>query len=623
MGKRDPSTASNYHVWRTSHTTAYLKIDFEAQTLHGTVQFDFKRGPETDPAELVTAGEIILDTSYVSVKAVTIDDKDVPFEIKPRSGPLGAPLHITLPADVKDKDAVSVRLQVSTTDECTALQWLTPAQTSNKKAPFMFSQAQAIHGRSIFPCQDTPDVKSTYSFRIASPYPVVASGLKPDAEIEASATKEAAKYVTLGANDKLYVYEQNVPMPSYLFALASGDIATASIGDRSLVATSPDQVDACQWELKEDMNKFLDVIEKLVFPYQWGEYNVLVLPPSFPYGGMENPVYTFATPTIISGDRQNVDVIAHELSHSWSGNLVTSGSWEHYWLNEGWTVYLERRIIAAVHGESHFDFSAVLGWKALEDAVRAFGPDHEYTKLCIDHNGIDPDDAFSTVPYEKGFHMVYYLDKLVGRENFDKFIVFYFSKWSFKSLDSFEFRDTFLEFFANPDYAHLADKIKTIDWQGRFYNPGMPPKPDFDTSLIDVCYELAAKWKSKDYKPTADDVKDWAANQKLVFLGELQGFDAPITVEQSKEMATAYGLLDTQNVEVKSAYLVVSLRAKDTSTYQPTADLLGTVGRMKFVRPLYRGLNKVDRELALATFAKYGDFYHPICRAMVAKDLEK
>lgn len=168
MGKRDPSTASNYHVWRTSHTTAYLKIDFEAQTLHGTVQFDFKRGPETDPAELVTAGEIILDTSYVSVKAVTIDDKDVPFEIKPRSGPLGAPLHITLPADVKDKDAVSVRLQVSTTDECTALQWLTPAQTSNKKAPFMFSQAQAIHGRSIFPCQDTPDVKSTYSFRIAS-----------------------------------------------------------------------------------------------------------------------------------------------------------------------------------------------------------------------------------------------------------------------------------------------------------------------------------------------------------------------------------------------------------------------------------------------------------------------
>ena len=363
MGKRDPSTASNYHVWRTSHTTTYLKIDFDAQTLHGTVQFDFKRGPETDAAELVTANEIILDSSYVDVTGVTIDDEAVPFEVKPRTGPLGAPLHISLPANVKD--SVSVRLQVSTTDKCTALQWLTPAQTSNKKAPFMFSQAQAIHGRSIFPCQDTPDVKSTYSFRIASPYPVVASGLKTNAEAEAAAIKAASKYITLGADDTLYVYEQTVPMPSYLFALASGDIATASIGDRSLVATSPDQVDACQWELKEDMNKFLDVIEKLVFPYQWGEYNVLVLPPSFPYGGMENPVYTFATPTIISGDRQNVDVIAHELSHSWSGNLVTSGSWEHYWLNEGWTVYLERRIIAAVHGEAHFDFSAVLGWKAL------------------------------------------------------------------------------------------------------------------------------------------------------------------------------------------------------------------------------------------------------------------
>ncbi|CAK7267285.1 Leucyl aminopeptidase yscIV [Sporothrix epigloea] len=617
MGKRDPSTASNYNVWRTQHTTASLKIDFDAQVLRGHVVLDFTRQPSTGSE---SASTIILDSSYVDVKAVSVDGQAVPFEVKPRAGPLGAPLYISLPTAASRAAAgttVRVRIDVSTTAACTALQWLTPAQTSNKTAPFMFSQAQAIHARSLFPCQDTPDVKSTYSFRIVSPHPVVASGLTAT---DASA-QQSPDDVAMAPQDKLYVFEQKVPMPSYLFALASGDIATASIGGRSVVATSPDQLKACQWELEQDMPKYLDVIEKLVFPYVWGEYNVLVLPPSFPYGGMENPIFTFATPTIISGDRQNVDVIAHELSHSWSGNLVTSGSWEHYWLNEGWTMYLERRIIAAIHGEAYFDFSAVIGWKALEDAIAGFGPTHDYTKLLINHDGIDPDDAFSTVPYEKGFHMVYYLEQLVGRANFDKFIPHYFTKWSRQSLDSYEFRDTFLAFFAAPEYASLRPALESIDWESRYHSPGLPPKPHFDTSLIDVCYALAAKWQSPDYSPSPSDVDGWVANQKIVFLGEVQGFDKPITVKQSQQMGAAYGMLDTQNVEVKSAYYAVSLRARDTATYQGTVDLLATVGRMKFVRPLYRALFKVDPALARRTFEKNRDFYHPICRSMVGKDL--
>ncbi|KAL1897347.1 Leucyl aminopeptidase yscIV [Sporothrix stenoceras] len=621
MGKRDASTAANYNVWRNDHTTASLKIDFDAQVLRGHLVQDFSRQPNTDGED---ASEIILDTSFVDVKAVSVDGKAVPFEVKPRTGPLGEPLHIKLPAAAASAavgTSVRVRIDVSTTAACTALQWLTPAQTSNKTAPFMFSQAQAIHARSLFPCQDTPDVKSTYSFRIASPHPVVASGLTVTDATAQQVAEDDDILESVGTKDTLYVFEQKVPIPSYLFALASGDIATASIGDRSIVATSPDQLKACQWELEQDMPKYLDVIEKLVFPYAWGEYNVLVLPPSFPYGGMENPIFTFATPTIISGDRQNVDVIAHELSHSWSGNLVTSGSWEHYWLNEGWTMYLERRIIAAIHGDAYFDFSAVIGWKALEDAIEGFGATHDYTKLLIKHDGIDPDDAFSTVPYEKGFHMVYYLERLVGRANFDKFIPYYFKKWSGKSLDSYEFRDTFLEFFDKPEFADLKDVVAGIDWEGRFHTPGLPPKPKFDTTLIDVCYKLAEQWKSKDFVPSPKDVEGWVANQKIVFLGEIQGFADPITVEQSEKMGAAYGLVDTQNVEVKSAYYVVALRAQDKSTYQGTADLLGTVGRMKFVRPLYRALNKVDRPLALATFEKNRDFYHPICKAMVEKDL--
>ncbi|KAH8893333.1 hypothetical protein GQ53DRAFT_745573 [Thozetella sp. PMI_491] len=601
---RDPNTLSNYDAWRTKHTTANLHVDFAGKRLHGSVILELES--QTDKA----SKEIILDSSHVAVSSVKVNSAPLKFEIKPRTGPNGEPLHVVFPEGASKGETVKLEIEVATTAGCTALQWLTPAQTSNKKAPFMFSQAQAIHARSLFPCQDTPDVKSTYDFNITSPYVVVASGVPVPGGNEKK------------GEDTVYKFEQKVPIPSYLFALASGDIATAPIGKHSVVATGPNELEASKWELEHDMDKFMEAAEKIVFPYRWGEYNVLVLPPSFPYGGMENPIFTFATPTIISGDRQNVDVIAHELSHSWSGNLVTSRSWEHYWLNEGWTMYLERRIVAAVHGSNaHFDFSAIIGWKHLEEAIEEFGKDHKFTKLCISHKGIDPDDAFSTVPYEKGFHLVYFLDRLVGRENFDKFIPYYFTKWANKSLDSYDFKDTFLEFFAAPEYAGLKDKIASIDWEARFYDTGLPPKPDFDTSLVDVCYALADKWKSKDFTPSSSDTESWTGNQVLVFLNTVQDFEEPLTVEQSRALGATYGLMTTKNVELKSAYYQIAMRAKDASTYAGVAELLGQVGRMKFVRPLFRSLNKVDRELALKTFEKNKDFYHPICRQMAEKDL--
>lgn len=219
----------------------------------------------------------------------------------------------------------------------------------------------------------------------------------------------------------------------------------------------------------------------------------------YSYGGMENPVFTYATPTIISGDRENIDVIAHELSHSWSGNLVSNGSWEHFWLNEGWTTYLERRIQAAVHGEPHRDFSAIIGWKALEDSVKLFGKDHEFTKLIIDLKGKDPDDAFSSIPYEKGFHFLYYLEKLVGKPAFDKFIPHYFTTWAKKSLDSYDFKATLLDFYARGGKGadtNVSKTLESVDWDTWFYAPGLPPKPKFDTSMVDKCYALADKWEA-------------------------------------------------------------------------------------------------------------------------------
>ncbi|KAI9743973.1 MAG: hypothetical protein M1818_002707 [Claussenomyces sp. TS43310] len=605
---RDPNTLSNYNNWLTKHTKAELAIDFEAQKLSGNVTLQL---------ESVTASEseeIVLDSSFLDIRDISVNGvKNKEWEIKDRFEPYGSPLSIKVPGGTPKNEVVTVKIGLSTTPKCTALQWLTPFQTRGKH-PYMFSQCQANHCRSIFPCQDTPDVKSTYEFVISSPLPVFASGLPVERTITDNIT-------SLVSSDKVYHFEQKIPMTSYLFALASGDIATAPIGPRSVVATGPNELAECKWELENDTEEFIKVIEKLIFPYAWGQYNVLVLPPSFPYGGMENPIFTFATPTIISGDRENVDVIAHELSHSWSGNLVSNASWEHFWLNEGWTTYLERRIQAAVHGEPHRDFSAIIGWKALEDSIALFGADHEFTKLVIDLKGKDPDDAFSSVPYEKGFHFLYYLEKLLTKPTFDTFIPHYFKTWQKKSLDSYDFKATLLDFFASDKTASKA--LEEVDWETWFYKPGLPPKPDFDTTMVDKCYALADKWESPaaDFTPASSDISGWSANQTVVFLERVQLFKDPLTPAQAQAMGVAYSLTQTRNVELSSRYFRVALRAKDQTAYQPAADLLGTVGRMKFVRPLYRELARVDRELALKTFQKNKDFYHPICMALIEKDL--
>jgi len=609
---RDPNTLSNYNNWRTSHTTTNFNILFDQQKLQGSVTHKLRSITNSE------SKEVILDTSHLQISEVKVDGKSAKWELTPRLEPYGSGLTIKL-EDGKPKDeSIEVTIQVATTELCTALQWLTPAQTSNKKHPYMFSQCQAIHARSIFPCQDTPDVKATFDFNLSSTLPVIASGLP-------SSYNPSGQLAD--GRSRTYKFHQAVPIPSYLFAIASGDIATASVGPRSTVATGPDELKDCKWELEADTEKFLRAGESLVYPYAWGQYNVLVLPPSFPYGGMENPVYTFATPTIISGDRENVDVIAHELSHSWSGNLVSNASWEHFWLNEGWTTYLERRIQAIVHGsDAHRDFSAIIGWKALTDSIEQYGVDHEFTKLIVDLKGKDPDDAFSSIPYEKGFNFLYYIEKLITQPKFDAFIPHYFETWRGKSLDSYDFKSTLLDFFGSDTV--VSEKLGSIDWDTWFYKPGYPPKPSFDTSLVDVVYALADKWESlttdkspPTFQPSPSDIAGLSSNQIVVLLERVLVFLKPLPAERARTLGEVYKLRSTRNVEISSRYYQVAMQAGDTSVKYDVVELLGKVGRMKFVRPLYRGLIKMDVEAATAAFERNMDFYHPICRAMVQKML--
>ena len=318
------------------------------------------------------------------------------------------------------------------------------------------------------------------------------------------------------------------------------------------------------------------------------EYNLLVLPPSFPYGGMENPVYTYVTPTVVSGDRENVDVVAHELSHSYSGNLVTAATWQDFWLNEGWTTYLERRLQAAIFGEPFRDFSAIIGWKGLKDSVTEYGEDkREYTKLVPDLNGQDPDDFFSQVPYEKGYTFLSHLETLVGKEKWNEYIPHYFTTFARRSLDSLEFKENLIKFFAADESASSA--LKTVDWDAWYYGTGLPPKPKFDTSLADVCYALASKWENAStnhFKPSSEDVKGWKGRQLVIFLDSVNDFSEPLSKELAQAMGDTYGFFESKNVEVTARYFRVGLRSRDEKVYQPTTELLSNVGRMKFVRPL-------------------------------------
>ncbi|KAF2094168.1 leukotriene A-4 hydrolase [Rhizodiscina lignyota] len=607
---RDPNTLSNYDDVRTTHVVANFEIDFEKKRLVGSVLLKLKS--LTDNLK-----SVVLDTSYLDIESVGVEDRTSKFTVAPRSEPYGSPLTIQFDKSISKGEEIEIDISLSTTSNCTALQWMTPEQTPNKKQPYMFSQCQAIHARSVLPSQDTPDVKATVDFNFRSPLPVVASGLPT-----------GAKDYLPGKDGKpgtmLYTFKQEIPIPSYLFAVASGDLASASIGPRSTVWTGPEELKDCQWELEDDMERFMEAAESIVYPYAWTQYNALILPNSFPYGGMENPIFTFATPTIISKDRQNIDVIAHELSHSWSGNLVSNASWEHFWLNEGWTTYLERRIQAAVHGEPHRGFSAIIGWKALQDSIERFGEDNEYTKLVVDLKGKDPDDAFSSVPYEKGFVFLYHLENLIGKTKWDKFIPHYFETFRMKSLDSFEFKKTLIDFFASD--AEASKKLKDLDWDKWLFSPGYPPKPDYDESMVKACYALSDAWESRskgsktEFTPKPSDIDGWVANQSVVFLERLQGTQT-LSAADIELMGKTYAYDTSSNVELVSRFYVLALKAKCHSFYKPTAELLGTVGRMKFVRPLYRCLNEVDRDLAIKTFLKNKEFYHPICRQMVEKDL--
>ncbi|KAH6576470.1 hypothetical protein BASA50_006755 [Batrachochytrium salamandrivorans] len=610
----DPNSFANSHEAVVRHTHLNLSTDFDAKIINGSVEHTI------GIVSSVGSRSLVLDSSYIDIKSVSnaVSGNALEFSVASRHAVFGSPVTIDFGSILKCGDQITVRIEYATTAKCTALQWLDPAQTVGKTYPYLFSQCQAIHARSLLPCQDTPGVKHTYSASVTVPEQLRA--LMSAVQIGESSVE---------AGVKTYTFEQKICIPSYLIAIAVGNIHGKRVGPRSTVWSEPEVVEAAAWEFA-DTETFIKTGEDLLTPYVWGVYDLLLLPASFPFGGMENPCLTFVTPTLLAGDRSLVDVVAHEIAHSWMGNLVTTMNWEHFWLNEGFTVFIERKIAGRLHGEPVRQFDAIIGLKSLRETVSHFKETGhmEYTCLCPKMTGQDPDDAFSSVPYEKGFNLLFYLENLVGGPAvFEPYVKAHVEQFSHKSITTSDFKAFLFDYFGKIEDGSLVQKLNAVDWDAWLNQPGMPiVENEFDRSLSTVCEDMANRWDvARTEVEPKFDVEEFTkldSNQKVMFLEMLS--DRPVFPTSTLDaMDRIYKLTSVKNAEVRFRWQMLCLSSGMERIFPEVVKFASEVGRMKFVRPLYRALFKCQNgsELAKTTFLKHRSFYHPICAGMVAKDL--
>ncbi|XP_021247667.1 leukotriene A-4 hydrolase isoform X1 [Numida meleagris] len=608
MAASDPSSFASPSCCLTRHLHLRCRVDFGAHALRGTAAFTVR-------AERDALRCLVLDTKDLQVFKVTVNGQDAKFAFGEKHSFKGTPLEITLPFEMRRGQEAIIEISFESSPKSSALQWFTPEQTSGKKHPFLFSQCQANHCRAILPCQDTPAVKLTYYAEVSVPKELVAL---------MSASRDGEMPDPEDSSRKIYRFSQNVPIPSYLIALVVGDLESRKIGPRTLVWAEKELVDKSAYEFAET-EAMLQTAEDLAGPYVWGQYDLLVLPPSFPYGGMENPCLTFVTPTLLAGDRSLSNVIAHEISHSWTGNLVTNKTWEHFWLNEGHTVYLERRIGGRLFGEQFRHFKALGGWRELQNVVNNIGDKNPITNLVPNLNEVDPDVAYSSVPYEKGFALLFYLEQLLGGPDvFMGFLKAYIQQFAYKSIVTEDWK-TFL-------YSYFKDKVDVldkVDWNSWLHAPGMPPvKPTYDMTLTNACVALSQRWikaKESDLGSfSSADLKGISSHQLIEFLALLL-LEAPLPLSHVKRMQQVYDFNAVSNSEIRFRWLRLCIQSKWEEAIPLALKMATEQGRMKFTRPLFRDLYNFDksRDLAVKTFLEHRACMHPVTSMLVGKDLKQ
>lgn len=589
MSRMDPHSYAEDTQPRTKHLRWKVSVDFSSHVIRGETTLELA-APGSGPLDL--------DTKGLTIHSVTSETGAlIPHELRAEDSILGRCLHLDLPAGTKE-----VRIAYETSPDAVALQWLTPEQTEGKKHPYLFSQCQAIHARTMLPVQDTPAIRISYHAEVTVPEPL-------------SAVMSAGPAGTRSdkPGSRTFLFEMPQPIPPYLMALAVGELESRDLGPRSRVWAEPATVDKAAWEFAE-IEKMISGAEKLFGPYEWDRYDMLVLPPSFPYGGMENPRMTFLTPTLLAGDRSLVDVVSHELAHSWTGNLVTNTTADHFWLNEGWTVWSERRIQEALWGQGEVLLRWAIGEKDLEEAIERFGTDSPLTKLRTNLEGVDPDDAFSTVPYEKGARFLALIERTVGRERFDRFVHDYIGRFHFTSITSEEF------------LAYLDEKLpgasNTVEAKKWLYEPGMPANaPVFRSPDIEELSRLAEGWSSG-ARPTAQQIAGWNTAKTQVYL---QRLPRQLDAASCEWLDRNLHLMSRGNYEILVEWLVIAAGSDYEPAFGKIREVLSRVGRMKYLRPLFTALGKNPRTRALAhqIFETAAPTYHALSRRVVASVIEK
>jgi len=589
---RDIHSFARPNEARVTHVELDLTTDFAMKRLGGTATLDVQAAPG--------AGEIVLDTKNLAVSRVTdAAGQPLRFTLGQPDSILGRALTVALPQGTR-----KIVVHYVTSPDAAALQWLTPEQTAGKQHPYLFSQGQAILTRTWIPTQDSPGIRQTYAARITVPVNLKAV---------MSAEMLTPQGEPAGADHHAYRFRMDHPVPPYLIALAVGDLAFRPLGPRTGVWTEPAVLERAASEFAE-LEKFVDAAEGLYGPYRWGRYDLLVLPPSFPFGGMENPRLTFATPTVLAGDRSLVSLVAHELAHSWSGNLVTNATWSDFWLNEGFTTYFENRIMEALYGRERAAMLASLGWQELQDAVKELGgPTGPDTRLHIDLAGRDPDEGTTNIAYEKGAAFLRTIEQAVGRERWDAYLRSYFDRHAFQPATTESFLADLRANLIHGD-AELERRIDIDRWA---YQPGVPSNAVQPRSDAFARVEEQAQAFADGTRASALQTRNWSTQEWQHFLGALP---PRMTPAQLADLDRAFSLSGQGNSEVLFAWLMIAVRHRYEPAVPALERFLTTQGRRKFVRPLYAGLMEQGdwgQALARRIYRQARPGYHPVTSGSV------
>ncbi len=599
----DPHSYAEPGRFLVRHVALDLRADFAAHRLEGTADLTVERID-------LEAMEFHLDTRDLEIQSVKLVSEAgmasvLAYRVDPPDPVLGSRLTIELSKCCAAPALMHLRIEYRTSAEASALQWLEPAQTSGPH-PYLYSQGQTIHARSWIPVQDSPAVRMTYEARIRTPPELVA-------------VMSAARVENADLAPGEYRFEMKQPIPAYLFALAVGDLEFQSLGNRTGVWTEPSRLAAAVQEFA-DLPRMLEAGEKLMGPYRWERYDLLIMPHSFAFGGMENPRLSFISPSVVAGDRSLVGVIVHELAHSWSGNLVTNATWNDFWLNEGFTTYLERRLFETLYGERRSRMQDAIGYEflveAIEDAKAAGRP--QDTSLQLNLTGRDPDEGTSDIAYQKGRWFLGYLEERFGRPAFDAFLREYFDSHAFASTDTQSFRAYLLAQLARQG----APKIPVAEIDEWLTGVGMPATtPAIPSGVFDAVDRAAAEWRAGRL-PTAElPVRDWVPQEWMRFLEEQP---ADLGDARLAELRAQFKLGADGNAEIARSWLALVVRSAYVPAYADLERFLLSTGRHKLVVGLYRDLARTQDGLALGRtiYAKARPGYHATIRAAVERLLQ-